>query len=184
MGPLRLTSPSVIVLVAMTTLAAVGCTDAPASPTTSVPFSQTDLLVGIGADALNGATVTMNYTGWLYEGGVKGSKFDSSKDRRDPFDHDPPARDRCAQDRLEPALVVISGPATHLRDHEERDEQQERREPDHADEIRVRVDAGAQAESDGGEEVAHGETWTTEGLASRSVVGISRIPASAASRVW
>ena len=84
MGPLRLTSPSVIVLVAMTTLAAVGCTDAPASPTTSVPFSQTDLLVGIGADALNGATVTMNYTGWLYDASKvdkKGLQFDSSVGR-------------------------------------------------------------------------------------------------------
>jgi FKBP-type peptidyl-prolyl cis-trans isomerase FkpA len=84
MGPLRLTSPSVIVLVAMTTFAAVGCTDAPASPTTSVPFGQTDLLVGIGADALNGATVTMNYTGWLYDASKvdkKGLQFDSSVGR-------------------------------------------------------------------------------------------------------
>ena len=27
----------------------------------------------------------MHYTGWLFENGVKGAKFDSSKDRRDPF---------------------------------------------------------------------------------------------------
>jgi peptidylprolyl isomerase len=27
----------------------------------------------------------MHYTGWLYENGVKGSKFDSSLDRGEPF---------------------------------------------------------------------------------------------------
>ena len=27
----------------------------------------------------------MHYTGWLYDDGVKGAKFDSSKDRNDPF---------------------------------------------------------------------------------------------------
>jgi FKBP-type peptidyl-prolyl cis-trans isomerase FkpA len=83
MGPLRLTLRLAIVLVATTTLTA-GCTDAPASPTTNVPFSQTDLLVGIGADAINGSTVTMNYTGWLYDASKadkKGLQFDSSVGR-------------------------------------------------------------------------------------------------------
>ena len=80
MGLLRCTLPSVIVLAAMTTLTA-GCTDAPASPTTSAPFSQTDVLVGTGADALIGATLTVNYTGWLYDASKsdqKGLQFDSS----------------------------------------------------------------------------------------------------------
>ena len=27
----------------------------------------------------------MHYTGWLYEGGKKGAKFDSSVDRHEPF---------------------------------------------------------------------------------------------------
>jgi len=64
-----------------------GCTDAPASPTTSPPFSQTDLVVGLGGDALNGATVTVNYTGWLYDASKadqKGLQFDSSIGRT-PF---------------------------------------------------------------------------------------------------
>jgi len=78
MRPLRLTLPSAILLVAALT---AGCTDAPASPTATAPFSQTDLLVGTGADALTGATLTVNYTGWLYDASKadqKGLQFDSS----------------------------------------------------------------------------------------------------------
>jgi len=36
---------------------------------------------GEGATAENGQTVSVHYTGWLTDG----SKFDSSKDRNDPF---------------------------------------------------------------------------------------------------
>jgi FKBP-type peptidyl-prolyl cis-trans isomerase FkpA len=41
-----------------------------------------DLVVGGGAAASAGQQVTVHYTGWL----VNGTKFDSSKDRDDPFD--------------------------------------------------------------------------------------------------
>jgi FKBP-type peptidyl-prolyl cis-trans isomerase FkpA len=44
-----------------------------------------DLVVGTGATAASGQKVTVHYTGWLLEGGKAGAKFDSSKDRRDPF---------------------------------------------------------------------------------------------------
>ena len=44
-----------------------------------------DLVVGTGATAASGQKVTVHYTGWLLEGGKAGTKFDSSKDRRDPF---------------------------------------------------------------------------------------------------
>ena len=40
-----------------------------------------ELVVGDGALAAAGQSVTVHYTGWL----TNGSKFDSSKDRNDPF---------------------------------------------------------------------------------------------------
>ncbi len=44
-----------------------------------------DTVVGEGAEAKAGQRVTVHYTGWLYKKGNKGKKFDSSKDRGDPF---------------------------------------------------------------------------------------------------
>lgn len=44
-----------------------------------------DTTPGTGAEARTGQQVTVHYTGWLYTNGVQGAKFDSSKDRRDPF---------------------------------------------------------------------------------------------------
>jgi FKBP-type peptidyl-prolyl cis-trans isomerase FkpA len=40
-----------------------------------------DLVVGTGTAAASGQKVTVHYTGWL----TNGTKFDSSKDRGDPF---------------------------------------------------------------------------------------------------
>ena len=44
-----------------------------------------DTVVGTGAEAAPGRNVTVHYTGWLFENGEQGAKFDSSKDRDDPF---------------------------------------------------------------------------------------------------
>ena len=44
-----------------------------------------DTQAGTGAEARKGQTVTVHYTGWLFEGGQQGAKFDSSRDRNDPF---------------------------------------------------------------------------------------------------
>ena len=45
----------------------------------------TDVKVGDGATAKAGNKVSVNYTGWLYNNGAKGAKFDSSLDRGQPF---------------------------------------------------------------------------------------------------
>jgi FKBP-type peptidyl-prolyl cis-trans isomerase len=48
----------------------------------------TDTKVGTGATATAGKDVTVHYTGWLYDDGAAdrhGRKFDSSRDRGEPF---------------------------------------------------------------------------------------------------
>ena len=47
-----------------------------------------DRKVGTGTEAVAGKRVTVHYTGWLFDTGKpenKGRKFDSSRDRNDPF---------------------------------------------------------------------------------------------------
>jgi peptidylprolyl isomerase len=49
---------------------------------------KTDTQLGEGAEAQAGQTVIVHYTGWLYDASAsdnKGTKFDSSLDRNDPF---------------------------------------------------------------------------------------------------
>jgi peptidylprolyl isomerase len=44
-----------------------------------------DSVVGTGPLPQPGQTVVVQYTGWLYQNGEKGTKFDSSYDRNSPF---------------------------------------------------------------------------------------------------
>jgi FKBP-type peptidyl-prolyl cis-trans isomerase FkpA len=53
--------------------------------TTPSGLQYQDTTIGTGAEAAAGQHVSVHYTGWLYNDGVKGAKFDSSKDRGDPF---------------------------------------------------------------------------------------------------
>jgi peptidylprolyl isomerase len=45
-----------------------------------------DTKAGTGASPKTGQICVMHYTGWLYENGAKGKKFDSSVDRGQPFE--------------------------------------------------------------------------------------------------
>ena len=45
-----------------------------------------DITVGSGAEAVAGKHISVHYTGWLFNDGQLGAKFDSSKDRGQPFD--------------------------------------------------------------------------------------------------
>lgn len=45
-----------------------------------------DNKIGSGASPKIGQTCVMHYTGWLYINGAKGKKFDSSRDRGEPFE--------------------------------------------------------------------------------------------------
>ncbi len=53
--------------------------------TTPSGLQYEDTQIGSGDEAKSGQSVTVHYTGWLYNDGVQGKKFDSSKDRGDPF---------------------------------------------------------------------------------------------------
>jgi peptidylprolyl isomerase len=54
--------------------------------TTPSGLQITDSKVGTGASPKPGQICVMHYTGWLYQGGAKGKKFDSSLDRGQPFE--------------------------------------------------------------------------------------------------
>jgi hypothetical protein len=59
-----------------------GATMAEAKPTTTSGLKYEDLKAGTGETATAGRMVSVNYTGWLTDG----KKFDSSKDRGQPFE--------------------------------------------------------------------------------------------------
>ncbi len=71
---------------------AIGLTVAAVAPaaaeetTTTSGLKIIDTTVGTGATPATGQICVMHYTGWLYEDGKKGTKFDSSVDRGQPFE--------------------------------------------------------------------------------------------------
>ena len=82
---LRLLAAAVVTLGAF----AVPTTSASAQEktmTTASGLQITDTKVGSGASPKTGQICVMHYTGWLYENGAKGAKFDSSLDRGAPFE--------------------------------------------------------------------------------------------------
>ncbi len=86
-----LTAITAVALVALPALA-----DEPAKPGTKEGKSKMqkspsglqyeDVKVGTGAQPRKGQTCVMHYTGWLWENGAKGKKFDSSVDRGQPLE--------------------------------------------------------------------------------------------------
>ena len=56
-----------------------------------MPIQMTDTTEGTGATAVAGKTVSVHYTGWLFDPSApenKGRKFDSSRDRGEAFSFD------------------------------------------------------------------------------------------------
>jgi peptidylprolyl isomerase len=82
-----------LALVTALASAAAAGTPAPATAetagktiTTPSGLQITDSKIGTGATPQPGQTAVVHYTGWLYENGAKGKKFDSSLDRGQPFE--------------------------------------------------------------------------------------------------
>jgi FKBP-type peptidyl-prolyl cis-trans isomerase FkpA len=70
-----------ILAVAVASLSA-GCTSSPAAPTVTPPFSQAEIVIGLGDPAAAGQSLNVNYTGWLYAADApetKGVQFDSNR---------------------------------------------------------------------------------------------------------
>jgi peptidylprolyl isomerase len=69
--------------------ALTGCTSGASDTGTAqvaMPAMQiTDIKAGTGLTPKPGQVCVVHYTGWLYENGAKGKKFDSSVDRGQPF---------------------------------------------------------------------------------------------------
>jgi FKBP-type peptidyl-prolyl cis-trans isomerase FkpA len=81
---------TVFALVLLTLVA--GCSREPAAPVAPPPpiteLRKVDVAVGTGEGISQGQRAVVHYTGWLYDPSAsdqKGKKFDSSRDRGDPF---------------------------------------------------------------------------------------------------
>ncbi len=66
--------------------AAAQTVEKPMTMTTPSGLKIIDTKAGTGASPKTGQICVMHYTGWLYENGAKGKKFDSSVDRGQPFE--------------------------------------------------------------------------------------------------
>jgi len=81
--------PLAIVFAGLTLLS--GCSDEASSTSSSESVSELikkDVKVGSGDEAARGDMISVHYTGWIYNESAtnnKGDKFDSSRDRGQPF---------------------------------------------------------------------------------------------------
>ena len=85
------------ILIMVFAFVASGCSREPEEEGQQPPMAEsgistlqkTDTKEGTGAEARKGMTVSVHYTGWLYDASAadhKGQKFDSSVDRKEPFE--------------------------------------------------------------------------------------------------
>jgi peptidylprolyl isomerase len=78
---------AVLALAIAAVVTPLGRVDAANNQVVEMPngLKYTDTKTGDGATATPGNRVSVHYTGWLYNNGAKGAKFDSSVDRGQPF---------------------------------------------------------------------------------------------------
>ena len=80
------------VFLAVVLISIVGCSESTTSTSAVSDVAEllvTDVVMGTGAEAVAGKKVSVHYTGWLYDKAAadnKGKKFDSSRDRGQPFE--------------------------------------------------------------------------------------------------
>ena len=84
-------SRAVLAIVSIGLIAAVAPTPSSAQDMRKMSITPSGLQIedttaGSGVTPKTGQNCIMHYTGWLYENGAKGAKFDSSLDRGRPFE--------------------------------------------------------------------------------------------------
>jgi FKBP-type peptidyl-prolyl cis-trans isomerase FkpA len=86
----RMFRAACVAALAMTALTVAACSGTPEEGRSNVAeLIKQDVTVGGGNEAATGRRVTVHYTGWLYNESAadkKGTKFDSSRDRNEPFE--------------------------------------------------------------------------------------------------
>jgi FKBP-type peptidyl-prolyl cis-trans isomerase len=91
----RITFLPLALLLSASIFSTTACSERATPPTSTMEKSKvtelikTDIKLGEGAEATAGHGVSVHYTGWLYDETApehKGTKFDSSRDRNDPFE--------------------------------------------------------------------------------------------------
>lgn len=84
----RAVSFAAFAIVAAMTGVAAGVAPGFAQPVVTTPsgLKIIEIKVGTGPAPKLGQTVVVNYTGWLYQDGKRGTKFDSSADRLQPLE--------------------------------------------------------------------------------------------------
>lgn len=91
----RITPLPLALLLTAGIFSTAACSEQAAPPAPTMEMSnmseliKNDVTPGEGAEAVAGHTVTVHYTGWLYDEAAadhKGGKFDSSRDRGIPFE--------------------------------------------------------------------------------------------------
>jgi len=66
---------------ALLAIGLAGCGTSTTAPSNVVPFSQLDVRLGTGTEAVSGKALSVNYTGWLYDASktdAKGVQFETS----------------------------------------------------------------------------------------------------------
>ncbi len=87
--------PKLSLAILLAAFSTIACSEQAAIPAPKMEKSnmteliKTDVKPGNGAEAVAGQNVSVHYTGWLYDEAApehKGKKFDSSRDRGEPFE--------------------------------------------------------------------------------------------------
>jgi len=88
MTPQKFLRTAVLAVTGIVALTACGAPELPPATVGVEQMQVTDLIVGNGAEAVAGKSVTVHYSGWLYDPAQpesKGKPFDSSRDAGRPF---------------------------------------------------------------------------------------------------